>query len=1045
MSGAFRDESGNMACLFNRVCTLGDRMEAGKSVRLLHDPNRIGITTGLCKSATAGYMLIQVQFISGRQYIPEDQLIPHMDVLSPIEQLADATFSEPDVLRRMLTHVRLSGRLVDMIYSLEATNTDFHAYQFKPVLKMLSSPSNGLLIADEVGLGKTIEAGLIWTELRSRFDYRRLMVLCPSMLREKWRWELSHRFGIEALLADASQVTDAFERSKRLGSYGEFALIGSMQGLRRSESLRELLDREADGEPLLDLLVIDEAHYLKNSETSTAALGRALRRLSEHVVLLSATPVHLGNQDLFQLLNIIDPDTFERVDVFDEVLKANGPLVRAVDHVLDNRVSREQIWAGLLNAQEHPMLNGSRQLEAVIEELKGNEALSVADRSKIAFQLGEVNLLGQTVTRTRKRDVQEWKVVREPIPESIQMHPIERVLYDRVTALVQSYCEAHRANQGFLLVMPQRQLSSSMPAALRSWRKRAGVDWNELDLGEQITLPDRSESLGPVMSELLRHLEDYGDPQTLAAIDSKYSCMLHRLKAYFSDSSGEKVVLFAYFRETLAYLSERLSKDGIKNLVLVGGSIDKEVTLAKFRDDPEIRILLSSEVASEGIDLQFCRLLINYDLPWNPMKVEQRIGRIDRLGQKAQKILIWNMFYAGTIDMRIYDRLFARLEIFKYALGDIEPILGSVFRELTIDLMSGKLTPEEEERRIDTAAQAIQNVRDQEIELERQSANLIAHGDFILRKVETSRSMQRWVDATDVSRYVVDYFTLNYPGCQFRHYRDDPSRVDILLSIRAQLDLEEFISQRRLSKLTRLIANDTHLVPSRFSRNLASEQTRKGEEHINHLHQVVQFVNYRLSEPGALQGPAIALYVDSDVLNVRIAPGTYAFTVMLWKVKGLTIQEKLDFQVVLLVDGTMILNETDAEGIVLGALSEGRHWIEVPNDLDLSDVHAVADGVCHTRSIELFEQFWRDIENKNLDRAQFQEQSLLKHLENQTRIKTAIREEHKAKGRDSLAKAMDGQIDKLKNRVAKQLERIIMNRSVIPERMDVCAGVIRVI
>src|SRR5690606_10948814 len=111
--------------------------------------------------------------------------------LSPLDMLESRRLGRPIDLRRTLTHVKLSGRLANVIYSMEATNTDFYAYQFKPVLKILESPSNGILIADEVGLGKTIEAGLIWTELRSRFDMRRLLVLCPAALREKWRRELS--------------------------------------------------------------------------------------------------------------------------------------------------------------------------------------------------------------------------------------------------------------------------------------------------------------------------------------------------------------------------------------------------------------------------------------------------------------------------------------------------------------------------------------------------------------------------------------------------------------------------------------------------------------------------------------------------------------------------------------------------------------------------------------------------------------------------------------------------------------------------------------
>ena len=137
--------------------------------------------------------MLQVQFPDGVRWIPEEQLEGNPARLSPLDMLETGKLGRPIDLRRTLTHVKLSGRLADVIYSMEATNTDFYAYQFKPVIKLLESPSNGILIADEVGLGKTIEAGLIWTELRSRFDMHRLLVLCPATLREKWHASFPRR------------------------------------------------------------------------------------------------------------------------------------------------------------------------------------------------------------------------------------------------------------------------------------------------------------------------------------------------------------------------------------------------------------------------------------------------------------------------------------------------------------------------------------------------------------------------------------------------------------------------------------------------------------------------------------------------------------------------------------------------------------------------------------------------------------------------------------------------------------------------------------
>ena len=170
-------------------------MNAGQKVRLINDTGRVGILTGRTLPRV-GVTLWQVHFADGTTYVPEDQLELLPDVPEhPVDLLERGRLGVAADLRRTLTHVRLTGRLANILYSMDMTGTDFYAYQFKPIVKLLHSATTGILIADEVGLGKTIEAGLLWTELRSRFDFRRLFVLCPAILRGKWVRELrvAHR------------------------------------------------------------------------------------------------------------------------------------------------------------------------------------------------------------------------------------------------------------------------------------------------------------------------------------------------------------------------------------------------------------------------------------------------------------------------------------------------------------------------------------------------------------------------------------------------------------------------------------------------------------------------------------------------------------------------------------------------------------------------------------------------------------------------------------------------------------------------------------
>ena len=184
---------------------------------------------------------------------------------------------------------------------------------------------------------------------------------------------------------------------------------------------------------------------------------------------------------------------------------------------------------------------------------------------------------------------------------------------------------------------------------------------------------------------------------------------------------------------------------------------NKQDIIRKFRDDPNINILLSSEVASEGVDLQFCRILVNYDLPWNPMKVEQRIGRIDRIGQKNDQIFIWNLFHRDTVDEKIYSRLLKRLKIFERALGGVNDVLGPEIKELTHELMFSDLTEEEQDQKITQAAIALENKRLHEEQLEAEASSRSAQGGYILDQVQAAYDFNRRITDLDLKLYTFNY------------------------------------------------------------------------------------------------------------------------------------------------------------------------------------------------------------------------------------------------------------------------------------------------
>lgn len=1034
-------------------------MTPGQQVRLKYDPARVGVLTDRSRERGDVRSLLVI-FPDGREWILEDELeaIPDLSE-DPIELLRAGKLSGSGVLRQTLTHIRLSGRLANVVYSMDTTNTDFYPHQFKPVLKFLASPTNGILIADEVGLGKTIEAGLIWTELRSRYDAGRILVLCPAMLRAKWKNELRLRFGVDAQLVDASELLDVLRAVGNEGAHRSIALIGSFQGLRprrgwdqSTESgppgteLARFLDDRATQEPLLDLLVIDEAHYLRNPTSMTAHLGRLVKAVAQHVVLLSATPIHLRNEDLFHLVNILDEDTFNNNVVFDSVLQANAPLVRARELVVAGTAANPDLRVLLDEASHHPFLEGSRQLQALIEEIPDDAVLGdPARRSELAYRLETVNLLGHVLTRTRKREVTEWRVQREAVPERIVMSEAEERFYAEVTDVVREYAGGRQGIEGFLLATPQRQLSSSMAAALRHWQ------CFDADLGEEIfedlgAEAESGQGVGPLVREISSRVARNADFTELRRHDSKYARFRAMVLAFLRDHPSEKLVVFSYFRATLGYLFERLAEEGVRCATLVGdANIDKEAVLADFRDRAGPRILLSSEVGSEGIDLQFCRVLVNYDLPWNPMRVEQRIGRLDRLGQDADKITVWNLFYADTIDDRIYARLYARLGIFESALGGLEAVLGDQIQRLTSELLSGRLTPEQEATRIDQTALAIENVRRQEEQLEDQATNLVAYGDYILNQVKAARELNRVITGADLEPYVLDFMRERYPGCDFRLIDPGDRTYEVELSSEARDALGGYVEANALQRMTRLHRAGAGAVRCRFENKLASPRARDVEL-IGQVHPLVRFVGQRirtLREQEVVFYPAVSVRLDAAEAPKSLSAGTYIFVTHQWIVDGIQAKEHLYFAAAALGSRAALQNEV-AEQLTVRAATRGTDWPEAKNVLNLDEAARMAQELSANAEQE-YRAFVQRMKDENSDRADLQIATLDRHLKNQTEKLEGVRQTHIAAGRDNLAKATARQIELLQESIDLKRRKIEKRRKLDSRHEEVCLGVINLL
>ena len=1027
----------------------------GSEVFLTDDPGRRGHLTGHVRERPDG-KVYQVRWHDNTtSWVPEydlEQVAAEPDDVFSL--LKNKRFGRLNDLRRNLTFVHLSGRLANVVYSMDTTNTDFYAYQYKPVLTFLESPAGGILIADEVGLGKTIEAGLIWTELRARYDARRLVVVCPAMLREKWCDELRARFGVDAVQLSAAELVNELKRNKHQTPEGK-GFVCSLQGLRpprgwrnpekkRSDAvLGRLLEELTQAEPVIDLLIIDEAHYLRNLETQNAALGRLLREVSEHVVLLSATPVNNKERDLFALLRLVDPDTFAVEEVFPQVMTANEPLLKARQLALDPTAMGMAIREHLRTAASHPLLAGNRQLAGLIERDLTEEYLAEkANRVDLANRIERVNLLRHTVNRTRKVEVHELKVVREPYSQFVELDPDgpEWDFYQRVTAAIREYAWERGVNDGFLLAPPQRQVSSCMYAAARSWLDKSGISDLTTLLYEDLGADDVGlTGVSPLIDHLIQYVLPHIDVEALRREDTKYDAFSGVVQEHLEGHPEEKVIVFSFFKGTLRYLAERLGENGIQTQLLHGSIGEtKQDVINRFRDDPKIPVLLTSEVASEGVDLQFSRVLINYDLPWNPMKIEQRIGRIDRIGQEAEKIFIWNLGYADTIDERIYARLLAKLHIFERALGGMEAILGDLINGLTSDLLSRPLTPEQEKKRIDAAYTAAEVVRQQQAQLEADAAHLIAHGGYILERVKAAHEFKRRITDEDLKLYVRDYLHRYCRGFEFLEADRDPMAVTIRLPADTAAQFDDFIRKNRLHGQSRLASGDN--IPCRFANKVRSHRQR--EEPISQFHPFIRFISAELTEHNEAFYPLVAVRLDRRVLP-GVEPGTYAFSAKRWTFTGLRVEEQVHSRALALGGDSSLLDTDRSWGLVNAARVEGEDWLSAGNELDVEAV-AKAFDACDMRLDGDYRITRDDRINENADRVNFQIQSAEKHSRRLLATQRELLARYRAAGNLRLIPPTEGRIRSIENKFQVQIEKFKQKADMTSHSADVAYGVIRV-
>ena len=942
-----------------------------------HDPAQPGQYTGNWRKS-GPHIMIQIAYPGGgSSYRPLSCLVSK-PTTEPIEdRLKAKCFGKLRDLQRLITYEKLKGILHEVIYSMEAAQIDFYPYQFKPVLKFINSPTDRLIIADEVGLGKTIESALIWLELQARRDAKRLLVVCPKTLLEKWCDELRRKFLLDARIVDFHDLEKEINYLKVEGPQYSFVLVSSYTSLRPPKKelklLREPPDQKTRCSPKtnlmrelrhwtlnftpFDMVIFDEAHYMRNPATTTFHLGEVLAESAIAALCVSATPVNNSNKDLHSLLRLTDESFFETQGMFEVLLQANRPTVQATNALAQTPINMELLRSALEHMKESLFISNSPLFKRFLEEIKILDPNNKAQIAKCQDLAEKLNLLGNYINRTRRVQVKENRPQRHPLVLPVQYTEKEMQLYQTILKLVRARCRRdNRPFHVFQVMGLQLRAASCLPVLadeIRNGRFGEPEDLFYEAIGE--TVFDRPED------DEFPVDHNFWDFEELLAYDyekndSKYQQLREMLTEILPT---EKILIFAYYRPTLSYLLRRLTEEGI-SVTIIHGDIPNErrwEEIERFRDPRGPRVLLSSEVGSEGIDLQFCRVMVNYDLPWNPMRVEQRIGRIDRVGQQAKKLSIVNFKVQGTIEERLYDRLHAKLERFANSLGDLEAVIGNEVQRLTVELLSKELTPEEELRVMEQSERVIEERLLQIRELEESGDALIAFSDYVQRKIEEDREKGRYIQPDELEDYLIDFFEREFQGCEINFNTPSEGCLRIRLSSEALLSLADFIRDDRSISAAFLRQREFYITFRREVCQRLPLNQQKVVHFVNHLSPLIRWIT-KINRERAHN------FFDVSALRIKyplLPAGEYCYRIERWKLKGLLNREVLAYGVGRLDDKT-IYSEDESEKIIHHLLRQGKDWDYVDCEIQaLLRIHKSLEEDLANR----FDKAIRDFEAEN--------------------------------------------------------------------------------
>ncbi|NPC93285.1 DEAD/DEAH box helicase [Bacillus sp. WMMC1349] len=496
------------------------------------------------------------------------------------------------------------------IPSFKGLQAPFHLPDFTPLphqlevaQKVIEQMNGKAILADEVGLGKTIEAGLILKEYMIRGLAKKILILAPASLVSQWVKELRERFLIPAVEQKKHYVWEQCD-----------VVVSSLDTAKRSPHRETVLSIQ------YDVVIIDEAHKLKNSKTKNYELVRHLKK--KYCLMLTATPIQNKIDEIFNLVSLLKPGHLGNESNFNK---------------------------------DYSKKNGSAEAH---EHLK--------------------TLINKVMIRNRRHDTGIAWTNRHVETVPISFSPTEQALYNEIKNLKQDHLHS---SSMFSIMTLERECCSSREAVYMTLKN----------------MLDRKNQEAPIIGETMIHyLIEKVNEVTQNSKAMKTVELIQEL--------NDKVIIFTEYRATQIYLQWFLQQNGISSVPFRGGFKRGKKDWMKELFKNKVQVLIATEAGGEGINLQFCNKIINYDLPWNPMRLEQRIGRIHRLGQKRD-VFIYNMATKHTVEEHILKLLYEKIDLFEKVVGDLDDILTKVevgnFEEHLHDILFYSTTDEEMKLKMD--------------------------------------------------------------------------------------------------------------------------------------------------------------------------------------------------------------------------------------------------------------------------------------------------------------------------------------------------------